>query len=150
LLLINGRLVEAIVSRPQAMELMASDELVAMENIDVLKKNGFEVDVDSEGPGECGKGSRLRLTAQPVSKSTVFNIKGWSFPVPECSVPVSECALRRTDLEELIHLMRDRPAGQMVRCSKARAMFAMRACRKSVMIGMPLNRKQMSLVSIVP
>lgn len=43
--------------------------------------------------------------------------------------------------------MQDRPAGQMVRCSKAKAMFAMRACRKSVMIGMPLSHKQMASVS---
>ena len=35
----------------------------------------------------------------------------------------------------------------MVRCSKARAMFAMRACRKSVMIGMPLTQQQMTSVS---
>jgi DNA mismatch repair protein PMS2 len=31
----------------------------------------------------------------------------------------------------------------MVRCSKARAMFAMRACRKSVMIGKSLTKAQM-------
>jgi DNA mismatch repair protein PMS2 len=43
--------------------------------------------------------------------------------------------------------MRDQPTGQMVRCSKARAMFAMRACRKSVMIGMPLTKGQMTAVS---
>lgn len=52
------------------------------------------------------------------------------------------------DLEEIIHLMRDRPSGQIVRCSKVRAMFAMRACRKSVMIGMPLNLHQMMTVSV--
>ncbi|KAF5376466.1 hypothetical protein D9615_008594 [Tricholomella constricta] len=109
--------------RPQAMELIASDELLAIENMDVLRQNGFEVEELDED--ESRQGARLRLTAQPVSKSTVFDIK---------------------DLEELIHLMRDRPTGQMVRCSKARAMFAMRACRKSVMVGMPLNRQQMSLV----
>ena len=39
--------------------------------------------------------------------------------------------------------MHDRPTGQMVRCSKVRAMFASRACRKSVMIGDSLNRQQM-------
>lgn len=43
--------------------------------------------------------------------------------------------------------MQDRPSGQMVRCSKARAMFAMRACRKSVMVGMPLTKSQMTSVS---
>lgn len=109
--------------RPQAMELTASDELLTMENMDVLRQNGFEVEVDSGE--EYGQGSRLKLTAQPISKSIIFDMK---------------------DLEELIHLIRDRPTGQMVRCSKARAMFAMRACRKSVMVGMPLNRQQMLTV----
>ena len=47
------------------------------------------------------------------------------------------------DLEELLSLMHDRPIGQMVRCSKVRAMFASRACRKSIMIGDSLNRQQM-------
>ena len=35
----------------------------------------------------------------------------------------------------------------MVRCTKARAMFAMRACRKSVMIGKSLTKPQMTQVS---
>jgi len=48
-----------------------------------------------------------------------------------------------SDLEEILSLMHDRPTGQMVRCSKVRAMFASRACRKSVMIGDSLNRQQM-------
>ena len=44
--------------------------------------------------------------------------------------------------------MQDKPSGQQktVRCSKARAMFAMRACRKSVMIGTALNKSQMTSV----
>jgi DNA mismatch repair protein PMS2 len=42
--------------------------------------------------------------------------------------------------------MQDRPTGQMVRCSKTRAMLAMRACRKSIMVGDPLNNKQMTSV----
>jgi len=51
-----------------------------------------------------------------------------------------------TDLVELLHLMQDKPTGTMVRCSKARAMFASRACRKSVMVGDPLSRAQMTSV----
>ncbi|KAF7340690.1 Mismatch repair endonuclease PMS2 [Mycena sanguinolenta] len=109
--------------RPQPLELTAGDELLALENIDVLRQNGFEVETAAEGG--AGLGPRLSLTAQPVSKDTVFDMK---------------------DLEEIIHRMRDQPTGQMVRCSKARAMFAMRACRKSVMIGMPLNKGQMTTV----
>ena len=58
--------------RPQTLELTAADELVALENIDVLRQNGFELDVSEERP----PGQRVQLTAQPVSKSTVFDIKG--------------------------------------------------------------------------
>ncbi|KAJ7641827.1 MutL C terminal dimerization domain-containing protein [Roridomyces roridus] len=110
--------------RPQPLELTAGDELLALENLDLLRQNGFEVSATTADDDEGGS-SHLSLTAQPISKSTVFDMK---------------------DLEELIHLMHDRPAGEMVRCSKARAMFASRACRKSVMVGMPLNRSQMTAV----
>ena len=47
------------------------------------------------------------------------------------------------DLEELLGLLRVSASDEMVRCSKVRSMFAMRACRKSVMIGHPLNMRQM-------
>ncbi|KAK0233751.1 hypothetical protein IW262DRAFT_1332352 [Armillaria fumosa] len=113
--------------RPQPLELTVPDELLALERLDILKQNGFEVEGGDqyEDVEDVRAGSKLRLTAQPVSKSTVFNMK---------------------DLEELIHLMHDRPSGTMVRCSKARAMFAMRACRKSVMVGMPLTKGQMTTI----
>ncbi|KAH9886499.1 hypothetical protein C8Q73DRAFT_748955 [Cubamyces lactineus] len=106
---------------PQVLELTAADELVALENIDVLRQNGFELEAVEDRP----PGQRMQLTAQPISKSTVFDMK---------------------DLEELLHRLQDTPSGQMVRCSKARAMFAMRACRKSIMIGTPLSRRQMTSV----
>ncbi|KAG0703402.1 hypothetical protein DFH29DRAFT_916996 [Suillus ampliporus] len=108
--------------RPEPLELTAADEILAVENIDVLKRNGFEV---VRQGGEDDEEGRLHLVAQPVSKDTVFNTK---------------------DLEELIHLMHDRPVGTMVRCSKARAMFAMRACRKSVMIGKALSTTGMTSI----
>lgn len=60
--------------RPQPLELTAADELLAVENIEVLRSNGFEVDID-EDTGS-GLGNRLHLVAQPVSKSTVFDMKG--------------------------------------------------------------------------
>ncbi|KAI1784264.1 DNA mismatch repair protein MutL [Ganoderma leucocontextum] len=106
---------------PEVLELTAADELVVLENMDVLRQNGFELDVAEDRPA----GQRARMTAHPVSGTTKFDAK---------------------DLEELLHLMQDRPAGQMVRCSRARAMFAMRACRKSIMIGTALNRRQMTSV----
>ncbi|RSH92872.1 hypothetical protein EHS25_008318 [Saitozyma podzolica] len=108
--------------KPRALQLTAGDEIVATENLDVLQANGFEVGVDEDKPP--GRGERISLVAMPVSKDTTFDYK---------------------DLEQLLHLLSDgaRPAGQMVRCSKARAMFAMRACRKSVMIGKSLTKGQM-------
>ncbi|TEB26395.1 hypothetical protein FA13DRAFT_1635946 [Coprinellus micaceus] len=110
------------------LELTAADELVASENLQVLKDNGFEVHV---APDNDTCGARLQLTAQPVSKNTLSR---------------PGLTERPLDLEELIHLLRDTSSGTMVRCSKARAMFASRACRKSVMVGMALNQTQMTTV----
>ncbi|KAH9992158.1 hypothetical protein BJV77DRAFT_1003804 [Russula vinacea] len=106
---------------PRVLELTAADELVALENMHVLQQNGFEVGLEEEQPA----GRRLRLLTQPVSKNTEFDVQ---------------------DLEEILHLLRDRPSGTLVRSSKTRAMFAMRACRKSTMVGAPLNAKQMRTI----
>ncbi len=57
--------------------------MVAIENMDVLRQNGFEVeDADDDEVQEMGSGGRLRLVAQPVSKSTEFDIKGQFLPPP--------------------------------------------------------------------
>ncbi|KAI0298216.1 hypothetical protein BC826DRAFT_998583 [Russula brevipes] len=106
---------------PRVLELTAADELVALENMGVLQQNGFEVALEEDQPA----GRRLKLVAQPVSKNTEFGVQ---------------------DLEEILHLLRDRPAGTLVRSSKTRAMFAMRACRKSIMVGASLNAKQMTAI----
>lgn len=106
---------------PRILELTAADELVALENMAVLQQNGFEIGQEMDQPA----GRRLRLLAQPVSKNTEFDVQ---------------------DLEEILYLLRDRPSGTLVRSSKTRAMFAMRACRKSTMVGAPLNAKQMRTI----
>lgn len=66
--------------RPRPLELAAADEMIARENIDILRQNGFEIavkggdnDVDDE---ESEVRERVYLVAQPVSKSTVFDMKG--------------------------------------------------------------------------
>lgn len=110
---------------PRSLELSASDELVAIEHQDTLLSNGFEVRISESGL----PGTRIKLVAQPISKSTVFGVK---------------------DLEELLYLLRDTSAGSEaargIRCSKARSMFASRACRKSVMIGTALNKARMEAI----
>ncbi|CAG8621548.1 13234_t:CDS:10, partial [Ambispora gerdemannii] len=105
---------------PRALQLTASEEIVAIENIEILRQNGFDIEVREDAPVT----HKLKVLSQPVSKNTVFGIK---------------------DLEELIFLLSERP-GVMVRCSHARDMFASRACRQAVMIGDALTKRQMQKI----
>lgn len=68
---------------------------------------------------------KLKITAVPFSKGTQFGVD---------------------DVHELASIVADNNSGQMVRLPKARAMFASRACRSSIMIGKALDRGQMSRV----
>ncbi|KAG2223193.1 hypothetical protein INT45_011539 [Circinella minor] len=103
--------------KPQNPELTAAEEIVAMENVEILRANGFELEIDPEKQPS----QRIRVISQPISKNVIFDKK---------------------DFSELVYALSERP-GQMVRCSRARAMFASRACRSSVMIGHCLNMRKM-------
>lgn len=61
---------------PQVLELTAADVLLAAENMDLLRQNGFDVELDDDASGTGG--TRLKLVALPMSKSTVFDINGFS------------------------------------------------------------------------
>lgn len=102
---------------PKVLEMSVGDELTLIENLDTMERNGFVLSVDESEDARPGR--RVKLEAMPVSKETVFD---------------------EADLGELIHLINE---GAMPRSSKARAMFAMRACRRSVMIGTALNKTRM-------
>lgn len=118
----NQRLV-----RPLPLGLTAVEEEIMIENTIALEKNGFIVEIDTSGERPIGQ--RCRLVSFPLSKEVVFDTR---------------------DLDELIHLLAESPtlnAGSAVpRPSKVRKMFAMRACRSSIMIGKPLSFRQMSTV----
>ncbi|KAG0143804.1 hypothetical protein CROQUDRAFT_660779 [Cronartium quercuum f. sp. fusiforme G11] len=113
---------------PRVLDLPAAEELTAMEHRDLLELNGFGISVDEEAP----VGQRVKLVAQPVSRDTVWG---------------------PSDLEELIHLIRNadlgagsskiQPGAPPLRPSKTRKMLASRACRASVMIGDSLTMGQM-------
>ncbi len=73
-------------------------------------------------------GSRCQLLSLPMSRETTFSL---------------------ADLEELLFLLADNPtssATTVPRPSKVRKMFAMRACRSSIMIGKALSHRQMEKV----
>ncbi|KXH32072.1 DNA mismatch repair protein MutL [Colletotrichum nymphaeae SA-01] len=108
---------------PKQLELTALEEEIAMENVAALDVNGFKVSVDSSGDQPVG--ARCKLLALPLSRETTFTL---------------------SDLEELISLLSDHHLTEVSsapRPSKVRSMFAMRACRSSVMIGKALAQRQM-------
>ncbi|ORY63106.1 uncharacterized protein BCR38DRAFT_485876 [Pseudomassariella vexata] len=109
--------------QPKTLELTAIEEEVIKENMDALETNGFMVSIDESGYQPVG--SRCQLLSLPLSRETTFSL---------------------ADLEELISLLTEHQSASATtvpRPSKVRKMFAMRACRSSVMIGKPLTNKQM-------
>ena len=131
----NQRLVH-----PRTLDLTAIEEEIILENNATLLKNGFLVSVDQSGDFPVGQ--RCKLISLPMSREVTFDVK---------------------DLEELIALLADSPPpsfhdtastvgltpgarmmqNTVPRPSKVRRMFAMRACRSSVMVGKALSRGQM-------
>lgn len=107
---------------PQVLDINSIERLTITNNLDVFEKNGFKFKtVESE------EQEQLLLTTLPYSKNTVFDMK---------------------DLNELIQLVHgyDSSSNRVPRPSKVRSMFAMRACRSSIMIGDSLNRSKMENV----
>ncbi|KAL7933833.1 hypothetical protein V8C35DRAFT_52262 [Trichoderma chlorosporum] len=112
---------------PMRLQLTALEEEIILGNETALNANGFKVNVDTTG--RFSVGSRCQLTALPLSREVTFNLD---------------------DLEELISLLGDKSAEStyIPRPSKVQKMFAMRACRSSIMIGKAMTRSQMySLVN---
>ncbi|TQB73546.1 hypothetical protein MPDQ_005748 [Monascus purpureus] len=123
----NQRLVQ-----PKTLDLTAVEEEIVLENQAALEKNGFVVQINDSGDVPIGQ--RCKLVSLPLSKEVVFGIR---------------------DLEELIVLLSETPStatqsasnnAYTPRPSKVQKMFAMRACRSSIMIGKTLTHKQMEKV----
>lgn len=109
--------------QPKTLELTAVEEEIILEHATALERNGFNVHVDQSGDRPVG--ARCQLLSLPLSRETTFSV---------------------ADLEELIFLLGDNPSASATtipRPSKVRKMFAMRACRSSIMIGRALSRRQM-------
>lgn len=118
----NQRLVH-----PHRLELTAVDEEIMLGNHDTLLANGFLVEIDTSG--DVPVGQRCKIVSLPMSKEVTFD---------------------NSDLEELIALLAESPpsnttasSSHIARPSKVRRMFAMRACRSSVMVGKTLTMRQM-------
>ncbi|KAK3944792.1 mismatch repair endonuclease PMS2 [Diplogelasinospora grovesii] len=116
---------------PKQLELTAVEEEIVIDHLWALERNGFNIRVDTSGDKPVG--SRCELLSLPLSRETTFSL---------------------ADLEELISLLGDSNTnrdegsvgGYVPRPSKVRKMFAMRACRSSIMIGKALSLSQMEKV----
>ncbi|RCI03888.1 hypothetical protein CU098_007941 [Rhizopus stolonifer] len=106
---------------PPVLDLTAAEEHVVMENLDIFKANGFDVQIMPDHPPT----QRIRVISQPVSKNTMFDKK---------------------DFSEIIFLIHERPGDKTIKCSKNRAMFASRACHKATRIGDSLTIPQMTKI----
>uniref|UniRef100_A0A182WLI7 MutL C-terminal dimerisation domain-containing protein n=1 Tax=Anopheles minimus TaxID=112268 RepID=A0A182WLI7_9DIPT len=102
---------------PQPLELTAVNEMVLIDSLDIFEMNGFKFEVDGAAPTT----KKVRLIAKPYSRN-------WEFG--------------KEDIDELIFMLQDAP-NTVCRPSRVRAMFASRACRKSVMIGRALSVREM-------
>ncbi|XP_058065931.1 mismatch repair endonuclease PMS2 [Anopheles bellator] len=102
---------------PQPVELTAVNEMILIDNLDVFEMNGFKFEIDGAAPTT----RKVRLIAKPYSRN-------WEFG--------------KEDIDELIFMLQD-ATGTVCRPSRVRAMFASRACRKSVMMGTALSLSQM-------
>lgn len=112
---------------PKQLELTALEEEIVLQNMQAIEANGFNIRMDTDGDRPVGL--RCQLMALPLSRETTFDVH---------------------DLEELVSLLGEKgtESSHVPRPSKVRKMFAMRACRSSIMIGKALTRNQMgTLVS---
>ncbi|XP_053606101.1 mismatch repair endonuclease PMS2 [Plodia interpunctella] len=105
---------------PQQLELSGVNEQILMDNLEVFKKNGFTFEVNEDALPT----KRVKLLTIPMSKNWIFG---------------------KEDIEELLFMLRESPS-EYCRPSRVRAMFASRACRKSVMIGTALSKSDMKIL----
>lgn len=103
---------------PQSLELTAAKEILLKDHLEMFKLNGFVFDIDEDAPST----RRVKLVSKPFSQK-------WEFG--------------KEDIDELLFMLEDAPPNTVCRPSRVRAMFASRACRKSVMIGSALNMRSM-------
>lgn len=112
---------------PLALHVSAEDELLVLENLDRFRASGFDIDYRASNPPT----QRLYLRSQPSSKRTIFVADD----LREIIASLKENGTRTSYQRETILLP-----------PRVSAMFASRACRKSVMIGTPLARPNMTRI----
>ncbi|KAJ9636891.1 ATP-binding mismatch repair protein [Coniosporium tulheliwenetii] len=120
---------------PLPLDLTAVEEEIILTHPDALTANGFNIAVDMSG--EAPVGQRCRLESLPMSRETTFNPSD----LEELLVLLSESGGRSYSTDSV-----GSSGVGIPRPSKVRKMFAMRACRSSIMVGQTLTRSKMEKV----
>ncbi|PHH52447.1 Mismatch repair endonuclease PMS2 [Ceratocystis fimbriata CBS 114723] len=136
---------------PKTLDLTALEEEIVLENRAALEANGFDVSVDVSG--ESAVGSRCQLLALPLSRETTFTLADLEELISllgdhEASALPASLSLGSSGSSKKSTVKSALPlsaamAASIPRPTKVRKMFAMRACRSSVMIGKALTQGQM-------
>ena len=133
----NQRLV-----KPHRLDLTAVEEEVVLENQDVLLKNGFLIDIDESDSTPVGQ--RCSLLTLPMSREVTFDPRDLEELIAMLAEsPPTTTTISSTNPNNNSNPHSKIPTNDIPRPSKVRKMFAMRACRSSVMIGKSLSTKQM-------
>jgi DNA mismatch repair protein PMS2 len=120
--------------RPKTLDLTAVEEEIIRENQPALEKNGFVIEIDDSGDEPIGR--RCKLISLPLSKEVVFDIRDLEELIVLLSEALTSCTVANGSKSDVY----------VPRPSKVRKMFAMRACRSSIMIGKTLTVRQMEKV----
>ncbi|KKA27315.1 hypothetical protein TD95_004009 [Thielaviopsis punctulata] len=130
---------------PKTLDLTALEEEIVLENQSALEANGFVVSIDTSG--NVPVGSRCQLLALPLSRETTFTLSDLEELISllgdsQTSLP-SELKLSSFAAPSASFCEATKKLTALPRPSKVRKMFAMRACRSSVMIGRALTQGKM-------
>jgi DNA mismatch repair ATPase MutL len=115
----NHQVQKQTLLQPISVPLVSQLEYVAMNYIDVLRENGFEIQVNMDASSM----NRIQLVQVPQLRNLVLGI---------------------SDFEEIVTRISQGESRPI--CSKIRASHASKACRTSVMIGMALTRSKMKTI----
>ncbi|KAF9144150.1 hypothetical protein BG015_000194 [Linnemannia schmuckeri] len=134
--------------QPKKLHLTAQEEITVVDHMKMLNMNGFYLDYDPQAQVS----HRLQLATLPVSEKVVFDLQDFEelvFLLSQQTAASYGSLGNGDDESETGHHHKHKlhsPQDKMVRCSKVRALFASRACRRSVMIGHVLNHTQMKRI----
>ncbi|KAF9933383.1 Mismatch repair endonuclease pms2 [Linnemannia zychae] len=132
--------------QPKKLHLTAQEEITVVDHMRMLNMNGFYLDYDPQAQVS----HRLQLVTLPVSEKVIFDLQDFEELVFLLSQQTASSygSLENEDIQPGYchkHKLHS-PEDKMIRCSKVRALFASRACRRSVMIGHVLNHAQMKRI----